>query len=289
MYKMIVSDMDGTLLNSFGQISKKNKDAIKKVISRGIEFVIVTGRPYSSVKDLLKYNDIKCNVIGCNGAQITDNNGKLIKAYYIDKKSLIKMIEIAEKNKVYYQIYDDNYIYTKSRIELLKILKNYPKNLKAKKLNVITAIIGIIRGINRLFFSEVIVKKDMLKFVNSMDIGFYKIQLSSLDTKLLSNIREIYNNIPNISITSSAFFNFEVSPCDITKGSALEEFAKLKNIKREEIMAFGDNYNDISMLEYAGYAVAVDNAVEEVKKKAHLVTLSNDNDGFSYVINQKIR
>jgi hydroxymethylpyrimidine pyrophosphatase-like HAD family hydrolase len=65
----------------------------------------------------------------------------------------------------------------------------------------------------------------------------------------------------------------------VTKGNALKDLAEILKIKREEIIAIGDNHNDISMLEYAGYAIAVGNAEQVVKDIADLVTVSNDEDG----------
>jgi HAD superfamily hydrolase (TIGR01484 family) len=109
LYKLIVTDMDGTLLNSIGEIPPENLKAVQRAVEKGVEFAIVTGRPYVSVKGLLKSNNFTCSVIGCNGAQVTDEHGKLVKTHYINKNSLINAMKKAEENDVYYQLYDDRF------------------------------------------------------------------------------------------------------------------------------------------------------------------------------------
>jgi len=284
LYRLIVSDMDGTLLDSSGEISGENIKAVKKAIEHGVEFAIVTGRPYVSVKDILKRNELKCSVIGCNGAQVTDEMGRTVRAHYINKDSLVKIIKSAEEKNMYYHLYDDRYIYTKSRLELLKVLKNYSQKAIKKQFN----LRRIFRGIRRLFFTEVKVIGNLFEYVSQREQGFYKVQIASLNQEVLNKIREELKTIPDIDITSSAYYNIEIGPKGVTKGTALEELAEVKGIKREEIIALGDNFNDIPMLEYAGCGVAMENAEPEVKDKANFYTKSNDDHGVAYAIEQLI-
>lgn len=284
LYKLIVTDMDGTLLNSIGEIPRKNMDAIKSALGMGIEFAIVTGRPYVSVTKLLDDNKIICSVIGCNGAQVTDKDGKLVKSHYINQSSLIKVMEIAKKRDLYYQVYDDNYIYTRSRMQMLKMLKNY-SGKSIKKHLTLRRIIG---GIKRLFFVEVRVKPNLLQFVLQKNTGFYKLQIASLSQEELNSVRDEIKSIPDINITSSNYFNIEIGPYGITKGTAVEELAKAMNISSDDIIAMGDNYNDIPMLEYSGCGVAMENAESPVKDKADFFTKSNDDNGVAYAIEELI-
>lgn len=284
MYKLIVTDMDGTLLNSMGEISGENLDAVRKAIGRGIEFAIVTGRPYVSVKGLLKENKLTCSVIGCNGAQVTDEEGKLVKSHFINHDTVMGIMKLATDRNVYYQMYDDNFIYTRSRLQLLKMLKNY-SGKSIKKHITLKRIFG---GIKRLFFIEVRVKPNLMEFVTESNIGFYKMQIASLSQEELNSMREELKKFHDISITSSSYFNIEIGPAGITKGTAVQEIAKAKGILQDEIVAMGDNYNDISMLEYAGCGVAMENAEVAVKDKADFYTKSNDDNGVAYAINELI-
>jgi HAD-superfamily hydrolase, subfamily IIB len=284
MYRLIVTDMDGTFLNSLGEIPEKNLLAVKRAVDSGAEFAIVTGRPYVSVKNLLKDNDLTCSVIGCNGAQVTDKSGNLVRTHYLDKNSLVEVMKKAEQNGMYYQIYDDRYIYTRSRIQLVKMLKNY----SGKSIRKHITLKRILGGIKRLFFIEVKVIRNLMGFVANSDTGFYKLQIASLKQEDLNRMREELRSIPDIDITSSSYFNIEIGPKGVNKGTALEELAKALNIPSEEVIAMGDNFNDIPMLEYAGCGVAMENAESPVKEKADFFTKSNDDNGVAYAIEKLI-
>lgn len=285
MYKLIVTDMDGTFLNSLGEIPEENLDAVKRAINKGVEFAIVTGRPYVSVKKLLESSGLSCFVIGCNGAQVTDKKGSLVKAHYLNRDSLLEIISLVESEDIYYQLYDDNYIYTKSRIKLLKMLKHYSgKSIKGH-----VTVNRIIKGIKRLFFVEVRVKSDLMGFASEEGRNFYKIQIDSLNHEKLDSVRmNLISRIQDIDITSSNYFNLEIGPKNITKGTAVKELAALRGFKPEEIIAMGDNLNDIPMLEYAGCGVAMGNAEPEVKDRAGFITKENDEFGVAYAIDELI-
>lgn len=75
----------------------------------------------------------------------------------------------------------------------------------------------------------------------------------------------------------------------IDKAASIDRLAKSLGIKQEEVMAFGDGYNDLSMIEYAGCGVAMANAVDGVKERANMITLSNNEDGIAYALQQKIK
>lgn len=284
MYKLIATDMDGTLLNSVGEISPKNLDYVKKAIDHRVEFAIVTGRPYISVKGFLKSSSLSCSVIGCNGAQVTGSDGKLVKAGYMNKDSLLKVMGLSGGEDVYYQIYDDYYIYTRSRLQFIRMLKHY--STKSIKRQITPG--RIINGFRRLFFTEVKVIDDLRAFAAREDRNFYKIQISSDSQPRLNEIREKLKPIPDIDVTSSSYFNIEIGPKGVTKGTALRDLAAFKKIPASEVIAIGDNYNDIPMLLYAGCGVAMENAVQAAKDIADFCTKANDDDGVAYAIEKLI-
>ena len=92
----------------------------------------------------------------------------------------------------------------------------------------------------------------------------------------------------SLSIYRSAPFFIEVMAQGIDKAASLDRLASSLGIKQEEVMAFGDGYNDLSMIEYAGLGVAMNNAVDGVKERANIITLSNDEDGIAYTLSQYI-
>ena len=89
--KTIVSDLDGTLLNSAHEISEGNRNAIKKAINKGVKFVIATGRDYDSVHQLAEKNGLECEFVLMNGAEYRDKNGKLIEKIDLDNFAIFKI------------------------------------------------------------------------------------------------------------------------------------------------------------------------------------------------------
>lgn len=272
--------MDGTFLNSYGDIPGENLRMVRKAMEMGVRFAIVTGRPYSSVKRLLKINKLKCAVIGCNGAQVTNDEGRLIRAHYINKASLLKVMRLAEDRNIYYQIYDDHNIYTKSIARAIRMIKNYSGKSVRKHLSFKT----ILGGLKRIFFTEIRLKKDIISYASDESRGFYKVQIASLSAEELTRLRNDLKDIPDIDITSSNYFNLEIGPKGVTKGTAVRELAESEGILQEEVIAMGDNLNDLPMIEYAGAGVAMENGDPRVKEKADFITKSNDNYGVAYAI-----
>lgn len=90
-------------------------------------------------------------------------------------------------------------------------------------------------------------------------------------------------------VTSSSSSNIEINDAQAQKGIALLDYAKLKNIKREEIAAIGDNLNDESMIRDAGIGVAMGNAIPAIKHLAQVVTKNNNEDGVAYILNQFVK
>ena len=91
-----------------------------------------------------------------------------------------------------------------------------------------------------------------------------------------------------LSIYRSAPFFIEVMAQGIDKAASLDRLVKTLGIRQEEVIAFGDGYNDLSMIEYAGLGVAMDNAVDGVKERADMITKSHDDDGIAYTLSQVI-
>ena len=106
MYKLVAIDLDGTLLNSYGEVSNKNKEAIQKAIKKNVEVVLTSGRPIMSVKNLA--NEIGCNnyMICGNGAITYDiQNDKIVYNKFLEKAKVLQIIRICEENSIFYNVY----------------------------------------------------------------------------------------------------------------------------------------------------------------------------------------
>ena len=114
MYKLLAIDLDGTLLNSYGTISNKNKQAIKKAKEKGIEVVIASGRHITSVKSFAKEINAEDYSICGNGAILYDmKNDKILYNKFIEKDKILEIIQMCEQNSIYYNVYTETEILTR--------------------------------------------------------------------------------------------------------------------------------------------------------------------------------
>ena len=248
--KLIATDLDGTLLNNKKEIGNYTKDILKTLINDyKIELVLSSGRGFDGVK---KYNDILGNSnysIVMNGSNIIDADGNILYRKRLEEYISKGIIKLSEKYDVCVHFFDDlKYIVSRDDF----YLKSYIQIEKTREITV---------GIE-----------------NIEDYRFDKI--------IIFGNREILNKL-KIDIDS----NFDVNSCfsgetllevickDVSKGNSLKWICNKKGIDIKNTIAFGDNLNDIEMIKYAGIGVAMDNAEEEVKRKADYIALSNEEDG----------
>ena len=141
MYKLIAIDLDGTMLNSYGEITQNTKETIKQCIDKDINIVIASGRPIDSIKNIA--NEIGANkyFIASNGALIYDmEKEQTIYEKYLSKDKILEIIEICEKNSIAYNVYTEKTILTTSL--KFNVLYYHKENLK-KDANKITSIIKV--------------------------------------------------------------------------------------------------------------------------------------------------
>lgn len=247
--KLIATDLDGTYLNNETSISDYNKKVFQKLMNEGIEIILATGRAFNGMK---RYNDMINNnnhSIVFNGSVIADTNGNFIYNKVIDEASSRAIANLHNKYKVYLHVYSGNkYIVSEPDFY-------YKRYINREKIT--DTIVGL-ENIEDFKFSKMV-------FIGERD------ELESLQSEIRNNFKVH---------TSFSHTNFlEVLAYGINKGSALEWLCGQKGIKKEEVIAFGDNYNDIEMIEYAGIGVAMENAEEELKRKADCICLTNSEDG----------
>lgn len=271
MYKLIAIDLDGTLLNSAKEISERNKKAIAQATAKGVKVVICSGRVYAAARLFAKQVDSKDPVIACNGAIITENiNGKVIYSDCLHNDACMKIIDILHKHKLYFHAYaGDTMITEKLNYTSLKYFeknKTLPPEYRVD-IEVTNDIAAKIKSI----------PEQVLKFVAVDD-----------NRELLNIARKEIEQIPGIDVTSSNYNNFEVLNKGVNKGVALKKVSEYLNISPSEMIAIGDNENDISMFKLAGLSVAMENGEDFAKEAAQFVTASNDHDGVAQAIEKFI-
>lgn len=280
MIKLIATDMDGTLLNAAHEISQENIDAIKYAQSQGITVVIATGRAFYEASTPIEDTDLVVPYICLNGAEVRDESHNIMSTSHLNHELVERIKSILNKDNVYYQIYTNRGIYTEDPTKDLDIYLDIAKQA-GQEADVEKIKQGIQKRINN----------GTLKVVNSYeeieDIPgelIMKVLAFNPDLEKINAIGAELSAIPSLAISSSSRGNLEITHSDAQKGIALESIANQLNIDLKDVMALGDNLNDVSMLERVGYPVAVENAMPEVKAVAKYVTDTNENSGVGKAI-----
>ncbi|MGL5694391.1 MAG: Cof-type HAD-IIB family hydrolase, partial [Peptostreptococcaceae bacterium] len=258
-YKLIVTDMDGTLLGTNHRVTEENKIALKEALNEGIKVTVATGRMYSSAKKEIDFLDSDVPIIACNGALIKDSKTEeVIYSNFIENNKCLAVLKILEKYKVYYQFYSEDLLMCKERdnessdiLRMKRLTNNGVKLISKPNLEI---------DIKDRYILKIIVVEEK-------------------NVSILDEISEEIGLIKGLEITKSWSNNIEIMAKGSNKGNAVKIIAERLNIDKDEIIAFGDNYNDISMLEYVGTGSAMENADDYVKSKAKFVTSANYEDG----------
>ena len=215
-------------------------------------------------------------VVSVDGGKVTATYGNL--AQFVVLKDPENVASVLENGFAHHQVLAlaDKVIDADTSKSIINIYNKYNVYLHVYKQN-----IHIASDID--FYLKRYIEKEK---VNDVGIGLENIEDFEFNKMVFIGDREelerLQNDIRNNFNVHTCFShtNFlEVLASGINKGSALEWICNQKGIKRDEVVAFGDNYNDIEMIEYAGIGVAMENAEEALKKKADYICLTNDDDG----------
>ena len=245
MYKLISLDLDGTLFNSDSNISDRNLNIVKKCRDLGVVIAIATGRPPRFTFSKIPKELADGYCVCYNGARIYKKR-KLIKENCIKEEIILNMLDYFSNNKIALEIND-------------KIYANFD--------------ISLIWGDIEFDMLENIKKFDKvckLLIMNSKEISF-------------SDIKNKYSSDCYIIKTDSDSL-IEIMDIKVTKYHAIMDVAKDFNINSNEIIAFGDDYNDLEIIEKVGCGVAMGNANLDIKNSANIVTKTNDEDGVALVL-----
>lgn len=282
--KLIAIDLDGTLLNHNHEISEENIKAIKHAQDKGIQVSIATGRAQKDVLSILKKAGLNTHIISNNGSSIHLNTGEKLKSISLSKEEVKPILEWLEDNKYFYEISNDHSIF--SFHKGFEYLSEEIENLKARNadidINQVEYMYSILKG------QKGVIPVDSYKEILEATEEFYNIMVISLDDEKRLRGKEYFMNNNNLYVFSSFSNNFEMVHKNASKGSALEILANTLNVSLKDVMAIGDNYNDITMLKKAGYSVAMGNAEEEVKKICKFTTLDNNDHGVAHAIMNKL-
>ena len=261
--ELIAIDLDGTLLTPERKISTKVKETIKLAKTKGIKVVICTGRPLPGVNSILAELNLEEEgdyVITYNGALVQQShNGKAIAHHTLSFEDFLKIEEMSRQVGSHCHTIDEKYIYTANKdISPYSVRESFLVNMPIR-----------FRTVAEMDPTIEISKMMMIDEPDVLDAAIAKFPKSFYD---------------DYTVLKSEPFYLEVLNKSASKGQALKDLAQILSIPRENIMAIGDNENDIDMIEYAGMGVAMGNAIASVKDVSDYITDTNEQDGVAKAI-----
>ena len=264
MYKLLVTDLDGTLFNKEGNIGQSDIDAIRDLIGRGVHFAFASGRITMACREIISLLGIKCPCIYCDGALVYDAaRDDVIYQNLLDKDILKEFISFSHENGIYLEMFSRTHLYAER--------PNWSDPIHTE------------------FFSSF---PTMVKFADIVETeGILKSELLSHTPKeeaMVEQFRARFEDKCRFSLATSPSFPevrfYNILSNDTSKGNAVRALADHLGVSIDEVVAVGDGYNDISMLKEVGMPVAMGNAYDAVKEVAKYVTKDVKDCGVTDVI-----
>ncbi|MDV2885005.1 Cof-type HAD-IIB family hydrolase [Alkalihalophilus pseudofirmus] len=262
-YKMIVLDLDDTLLRDDHTISSRTKEALMQAQKNGVKVVLASGRPTYGMVPIaneLKLADYGSFILSFNGAKII--NSKTNEEMYsstLSPKQLHELYHVSQRENVGIHTYMENDIVTEANNEY-------------------TMIEGEITGMPVI---------EVERFVDAVDEPCVKALMVGHPDRLVEVEKKLQEEFRGqLSVMRSKPYFLEFTEDGVTKGASLHSLITKLGIKQEEVIAMGDSYNDQTMIEFAGLGVAMGNAPDDIKEIANYVTDTNMNDGVAKVVEE---
>lgn len=264
--KLIAIDIDGTLLNENNELAQPTIDAITTARNKDVKIVLCTGRPLSGVQPYLDKLQISGGdefAITFNGAMAQTLDGTVMVNHTITYEDFLETEMLSRKLKVNYQIETTDSIYTTNR------------------------------DTNPYGIAESFLVRLPIKFRSPEEIPRDLVMSKAMFVDFPKNITEANKLIPDklrkdMYVVQTEPFFIEMMNKQASKGKTLGELATQLNLTKDNVMAIGDQGNDLTMVDYAGFGVAMGNAIDEVKAAAQFITKPNTEDGVAFAINKYI-
>lgn len=266
--RLIVLDLDGTLLNSNKQISPENYAALTRAAEAGVYIVPSTGRFFGGMPQTVRELPFLHYAITVNGAEVYDvKNDRVLHSALIPVDMAVEMFAFMDTLPVVYDCYQNGWGWMERELyDKAEYFTEDPHMLK------------MIRELRTPV-------DDLKQVIRSRGTGIQKTQMFFQDMELRRQmLEEVPRRFPRIRPTSSMVNNIEMNIMEANKGDALLELCRRLEIDPKDTMAFGDGLNDVTMLKAAGIGVAMGNADDQIKAEADYVTSTNDEHGVAKAI-----
>lgn len=258
--KLFASDLDGTLLDENHNLGQLEKELIQELIAKNYQFSVVTGRSNHSVKRF--FEGIQgLNYIILNGALAYNSKKQLVYDCYIDKDIAKKIIDLLSTKRKHFIVYGIEDAYCSNLFVQSLITYAWSKSI-SKSL--------------RIF-------KDFKKF-KTLNFNVYKIEVVIKDKKLAQMLYQI----PNVVVVKSGEYTYEITNAFASKKDALLALIKELSIHEDEVVCFGDNENDLTMLKHFKHSYVMANAKESIKSQIKNIIGKNSQHGVYFKIKELI-
>lgn len=265
-YKLLVLDLDGTLTDNRKQITEHTLRTLIDAQERGLKIVLASGRPTYGIVPIaekLRLKEYGGYILSYNGGEIIDwQTGKLMYEHVLDPEVLPYLYQCARDYGFAIVTYKDKYVLTER-----------PDDEYVQK----EAILNVMET------------KKVDNFLEAIDFPVAKCLIVGEPERLATLEKEMYEHLKErMGVFRSEPYFLELVPKGIDKAQSLAVLLKEIGMKREEMIAVGDGFNDLSMIKFAGLGVAMANAQEVVRQGADYITLSNEEDGVAAVVEKFI-
>jgi Cof subfamily protein (haloacid dehalogenase superfamily) len=257
--KLIVLDLDGTLLNDAGEIAEDSVRLIRELQKKGVKFTFASGRLFSALTQYAKELNLSAPLITMDGAFIKEfPDGKIISETYMPESKVKKAVAYAEQFLVKFAIcHPDSIYYTEHNAIVPDLIDKF--GAKFEEIDSYDHLLD--KTLEILFISDM---RKNLKYIKKMLSFPYTFGLITSYSKSLSN---------------EGLYYLEVKKKGSTKASGLLRLVKYLKISIHETAVIGDWYNDISLFETGAVKVALENAVGDLKDRADIITKLDNNNG----------
>ena len=274
MYRLFASDMDGTLLNRYSKVAPATTAAVEAANKTGRIFTVVTGRSLFGMRQFAPALPLQHPFGIFNGAMIVDMSGKI----YYEQPMIVDM-----SGKIYYE----QPLTREDAAEILQLAHERTENVYLwvgqdmygyridEKLQRYAAMSGV---------SPKIIESDE----QILEMPIAKILWHDTPANIASWLAALSKSLAGrVNVSTSAPDYIEFNHADVSKGLCLQRLGELMDVSREEIIAVGDETNDLPMIRYAGLGIAMKNATQAVLEEADLVSpWTNDEDGLAKLIDR---
>lgn len=263
-YEIIALDIDGTLTNSKKEITPRTKNALIEAQKLGKKVVLASGRHNYGMKDIaeeLEMDKYGGYIMAFNGGKVIDaKTNELISSVSFPQQYIKPVYEILKDSNITVMTYEDNHIVMNEKVNEYTHIESEILKMEAKTVENFT---------------------DYVTFdVNKLLLAGEPEELDKYEKILVEKYKGYFD------VFKSCPFFLEVMPFGVNKGASLSTMLEKLGYTREQLIACGDSYNDMTMIGFAGLGVCMGNGEKDVKKISDLIADTNDNDGVAKIVEE---